>query len=267
MKKKVLTIDDANKKLIGQYRDLDKYKHRTEPKRLLKELKNIHSGEDIWVVAAGSTMNYINPSFFENKITLGINQTYEKYPCDYIVGKDINLASRWDDTIDELIDHPTIKFLYSKWFQGYPDKGENRVPNCDNFYMWDNTVVHNQITIIDGIRLDTDFIISIRSTLHSAMHIAAYMGAKNIILCGNDIGTITKPGEVKASLYYDGYVKEHWTDSGNWGNGQIEHWLALNGQITMDLKKKLTEVYGCNIHSLNPFINLQLEDHKYKPTR
>ena len=39
MKKKVLTIDDANKKLIGQYRDLDKYKHRTEPKRLLKELK------------------------------------------------------------------------------------------------------------------------------------------------------------------------------------------------------------------------------------
>ena len=84
MKKKVLTIDDANKKLIGQYRDLDKYKHRTEPKRLLKEFKNIHSGEDIWVVAAEGNPYY---GFWENcptdrdaAVTLDVTHPWMKGP-------------------------------------------------------------------------------------------------------------------------------------------------------------------------------------------
>ena len=34
----------------------------------IKELKNIHKGKDIWVLLAGSSMDYVNKSFFENKI-------------------------------------------------------------------------------------------------------------------------------------------------------------------------------------------------------
>ena len=32
---------------------------------------------------------------------------------------------------------------------------------------------------------------------------------------------------------------------------------------TLEVKKKIKEVYNCNIYSLNPFINFGLEGHKY----
>ena len=34
----------------------------------IKDLKNIHVGEDIWIICAGSSMNYFNPDVFNNKI-------------------------------------------------------------------------------------------------------------------------------------------------------------------------------------------------------
>ena len=223
--------------------------------KLLKELKDIHSGEDIWIVGGGSSMNFVDPSFFENKITMGVNQTYEKYPCDYIAGKDLNVKVRWDKTITDLKNHPKIKFLYSKYFKGYVDKGENECPDADNFYMWENGPANEQSTL-DNI--GTDLMICIRTTINTCMNIAAYMGAKNIIVCGNDVG------KIDGKLYYDGYVKPHWPDASNWSG--IERWLYLTDQNTIDIKNRIKEVYGCNIHSLNPFINFKLEGHKYEPT-
>ena len=45
----------------------------------LTELKNKHLGDDVWVVLAGSSMDYINHNFFENKIVIGVNQVYKHY--------------------------------------------------------------------------------------------------------------------------------------------------------------------------------------------
>ena len=36
----------------------------------LTDYKNIHTGQDIYVVASGKSCDYIQPSFFDNKITL-----------------------------------------------------------------------------------------------------------------------------------------------------------------------------------------------------
>ena len=36
------------------------------------DFKAIHEGEDIWIIAAGPSMNYVDNSFFENKVTIGI---------------------------------------------------------------------------------------------------------------------------------------------------------------------------------------------------
>lgn len=56
--------------------------------RELREFKNLHSGKDIYVVASGKSMDYIDPSFFEGKITIGINQVYKKFVTDYLVRKE-----------------------------------------------------------------------------------------------------------------------------------------------------------------------------------
>ena len=70
--------------------------------KTIQELKDIHKGEDIWVIGAGSSMNYINPSFFENKICISVNQMYEIFPCEYVVGRDLKVRERWETTIQDL---------------------------------------------------------------------------------------------------------------------------------------------------------------------
>ena len=48
----------------------------------ITELRNIHKGQDIWIIGAGSSMDYVDPSFFENKITIGVNQMFQYFPCE-----------------------------------------------------------------------------------------------------------------------------------------------------------------------------------------
>ena len=52
------------------------------------ELKQIHQGRDIWVIALGPSMKFIEPVFFENKLTVGVNRVSIKFDCTYIVAKD-----------------------------------------------------------------------------------------------------------------------------------------------------------------------------------
>ena len=51
----------------------------------IEELKDIHKGEDIWLVLAGSSMDYVSSDFFKNKIVIGQNHTYKKYPSTGMV--------------------------------------------------------------------------------------------------------------------------------------------------------------------------------------
>ena len=69
----------------------------------ISELKNKYKGEDIWIVLAGSSMNYVSDSFFENKIVLGANQVYKHYSCDYIVMKDCMETPRYTRSVQECL--------------------------------------------------------------------------------------------------------------------------------------------------------------------
>lgn len=220
----------------------------------ITELKNIHKGEDIWVIGAGSSMDYVDSSFFENKISISVNQMYEHFPCEYVVGRDLMVRERWENTIKDLSNRKDIKFLYSRLHQGYGPV--NSIIESDNFYSFESGIRDD----VKGLEcIGTDKMVCIRTTLNTCIHLAAYMGAKNIMICGKD------EGKIDGNLYYDGYVKSEWPDSENW-NG-IEHWLYLTSKNTMMVRDRIKEVYNCNIHSLNPFINFKLEGHKYEPTQ
>ena len=222
--------------------------------KTIQELKDIHKGEDIWVIGAGSSMNFVDSSFFENKISISVNQMYEKFPCEYVVGRDLQVKERWEDTIEDLRNHPTIKFLDSSLHQGHGVR--NDVPLSDNFYSFESGINDD----IRGLEcIGTDRMVCMRTTLNTCMNLAAHMGAKNIMICGKD------EGKIDGRLYVDGYVISNWKDSENW-NG-IEHWLYLTSKNTRMIRDRIKEVYGCNIHSLNPFINFKLEGHKYEPTQ
>jgi hypothetical protein len=77
------------------------------------------------------------------------------------------------------------------------------------------------------------------------MHLAAHLGASTIILVGADCGTLD--GEHRVKDYPDG----------------DKLWALYNKHHKL-MKDWLEQNYSVKIHSLNPFINLNLEGHTFK---
>ena len=211
-------------------------------------LKEKHKGEDIWVVAAGPSMNHVHPSFFEGKTTIGVNRVGKRFNCTYIVSKD---AVGYKEVADNI---KNSALIMSKYERGDPGTVLNDVPY--DFYYFDHPAKPNQAPDLSVI--GTDQIVVSFSTITSALHLACYMGAKNIIICGHDCGVIDMEAAFKG--YYTKDLKPHQVTAEGYArfvSNDIE-------QHTIALKKVLQTAYDVNIHSLNPFINFGLEGHTYE---
>ena len=217
----------------------------------IKDLKGIHSGKDIWVIAAGSSMNFIDPSFFKNKITIGINRVCIKYDCDYLVAKD----GRGFRAIEESISDKT-KIVLSKHESGNLHQNLNSYPS--EHWIFEHPAKPGENPDLSCISPESDKLVVSYSTITSGIHLAAYMGAKNIIICGHDCGTID--GKSTLDKYYKDLRPHQGSDEG------YIRWLSLIENHTTVVCHTITKTFGCNIHSLNPFINLNLEGHKYIPS-
>lgn len=213
----------------------------------IQKLSNIHVGSDIYVVASGKSLDYFKPSFFEGKIIVGVNQVYKKIKTDYLVYKDPKILPAAIAT--------DSKVLLSKHRYGNTRLPLNVIPNGSrNVY----TYSHNCNTdagIIDASNILSKLIVS-KSTMTTAIHAAAYMGAKNIFLVGHDCGLIND--EANFTGYYSNISESPWT---KWD--EYKAWLLTIEAQTIRTKKLIEDAYGCNIHSINPFINFNLEGNKY----
>jgi hypothetical protein len=208
----------------------------------ITELKNIHEGYDIYIVAAGASAGYIDPSFFDNKIVIGVNQVYKRFPnVDYVVRKE----AKWNDIVSAAAKTFGFKLITSKHSCGtlsYPiNEGAD--------YIFEHN--DNKLKQIDLSVVGTDKIVVSYSTITSAIHIAAYMGAANIIIVGHDCGTLD------GATNFPGY------NAPIAGTTFYRQFLSDIEPQTLALREKLKEVYDVNIYSLNPFINFGLEGHEY----
>ena len=214
-------------------------------------LKNAHLGQDIWVIAAGASMNFVNPSFFEGKITVGVNRVCRSFDCRYVITKD----SRGLNEILESITSET-KLVLSKHESGNHHQELNSAPIPH--YVFDHPAKPMEEPATEEIQKDSDRLVVSFSTITSAIHLAAYMGAKNILLCGHDCGSLD--GETNLQGYN--------TKVGHMQGSQRGYlqWLSQIENHTAKVCFKIESEYGCNIHSLNPFINFNLEGHQFIPS-
>ncbi|MAF25930.1 hypothetical protein CL634_10195 [bacterium] len=243
--------------------------------------KNIHKGEDIWVVCSGPSLDYIDPSFFDGKIVVGVNRVFQHMRCDYSICKDPSgfklKASTGSKSIDysdgwhlpvpgeksplELITEEDLngtKILIAEHEYGNDWFGKTEF-HLDFYHFSHLPKISPEAPDLKGIQIDSDKLVVSYSTTTSAMHLAAYMGAKNIILCGHDCGTID--GEVNIKNYYVDPNRQMVQPSVH----EYAHWIKTDIEgHTRGVKDKLKEVYGVNIHSLNPFINFNLEGHTFE---
>lgn len=222
--------------------------------KILKEFENIHLNEDIYVIASGPSLEFIDKDFFNNKITIGINQIYKTINTNYLVRKEHKLLQNVLDATNK----STIHFI---------SKGNCGADNSVNInfikahFDLDNIVVynHNKNTISKFPKqLPHDGLVVSWSTITTGIHLAAYMGAKNIILVGHDCGILDNKTNVTNYHNQATYKIAH-------KKGEIDYrkWLPKIENQTITLKKMLKEEYNCNVYSLNPFINFGLEGHKY----
>ncbi len=197
-------------------------------------LKDAHRGRNVYVVGGGKSLDYYPKDFFKNKIVLAVNQASRIVPATYIVRK-------------EFSGHSDVPVIASRYVAGCIDGGLNRAD-----YLFDHN--HNTCSTINisDLHPKGDKIIVSWSTITSAIHLAAFMGASNIFLVGHDCASLD--GEQTASGYYDGVAR--FTAPQDYDN-----WLSLIPPQTAFVRDYIQKEYGVSLITLSPFIGLTHEGH------
>ena len=205
----------------------------------LSDLENLHEGETVWVLGSGPSLNFISPEFFYDKITVSTNfsaQTLGFVP-DYV------FTNYHQDALD-LLPHSKIVVTLANNFRDntpFPDDVNPQIVLVEqNSYTppgnnWNPLTTHKPRQ--DSLAYGT-------SSFHAAMHLAAHLGARFIVLVGADCGTID--GENRLAGYVHGDTP----------------WAIYNKHHKL-MKDYLEQNYPVRIHSLNPFINFNLEGHSF----
>ena len=213
----------------------------------ITELKNAHRGEDIWVIASGASMDFVKPDFFTNKITVGVNQVNRRFDCDYIVAKDT-------PCFDNLLKfRKKAKIVLSRYDCGDTGKSLNEVEHTHWVFDHLNNPINQapDLTVVGSDQLVVSY-----STITSAIHLAAYLGARNIIVCGHDCGAIN--GAVNFKDYYNKADVDQDFDI------KYYHWLSKIEQQTIKVTEQIQENYEISVHSLNPFLSFNLDGNTFE---
>ena len=223
----------------------------------LNDLKGKHRGQTVYVIGSGSSLGFIDPSFFADKITITMNLVgrVHKFTPTY-------LFSHYHSAMADLLDKDSIGVtlerdtLSHEVWQG--DKPSNVIffphsydycrasshencqnPHGENFDPFNHPPVKN--SLVYG-----------SSSLHGAMDLAGYVGARFVMLVGADCGTID--GQHRIPNYGDNESTETYT-----------RWVwSVYEKHGRRMKQWMKTTYDCDVYSLNPFINLNLEGHTFE---
>ena len=205
----------------------------------LEEFASAHYGETIWVLGSGPSLNFLSPQFFEDKTTVSTNLSAHTlgFVPDYVFSHYHSVAVGMPAQI-AVVTLARDTVTQQEWRGEKPD--ELVLIEQDNYNppgsSWNPLTTHppKPYSLAYG-----------SSSLHGSMHLAAWLGAKHIVLVGADCGTLD--GEHRVEGYPDGDKL--------WGLYNEHHAL---------MKAWLQREYDVTVYSLNPFINLNLEGHRFE---
>jgi hypothetical protein len=216
----------------------------------IDEFENRHEGSTIWVFGSGATLEFLDPSFFDDKICISTNLVNEHFPL-----KSFYLFSHYHPAVKRQLDNPGLLMAFThdlcstRW-SGTLHYGEGEW--CFGNLAPSNVVVNKlSWTQPPGSGFEPyrhakrGELVFGSSSIHGSIQLAAHMGAKNIVLVGVDCGTIDGVNRI------DGYPAGH------------TPWQLYNNHL-IAMKKWIGETYGANVYSLNPFVNFNLEGHTFQ---
>lgn len=215
----------------------------------IKLFKNIHIEKEIYVFASGASLDYIPVSYFDDKICIATNRVGFEYGLkNYITCSNHYEVAQY--YIDRGCSGPII----------LPDKDVN---NLDMDPIGDQEMVfrfpasrqyYENFSVSLHFPKTDDTLVVGSSSVHSSLHLAQYMGARTIIIVGLDQGQLN--GKTNFTSYME---KPH-----RYGvdTGVSDHSFHVWEYHSREMVAKMREL-GCNVFSLNPFMNWNLEGNRY----
>ncbi len=211
--------------------------------RSIAELHKKHLKADIYVLGSGPSLRFLPESFFENKITIGLNYAYRVIRPNYSI------------TI-----HPyVIPIQRESWNCSWITKTKisddswkihKANNNVEHFYLFNN---NNDPANFDYLaEPGTSHSLFVGCGIQTgAIALAAKMGASNVILCGCDMAWI---GGDHHSI--DQHTQFH-------GLNPLDVYDEYY-YYTAKVRKEVKRLYGCNVLSLSPFLGRNTErDYSY----
>lgn len=213
-----------------------------------RDFAGIWSGETVWVVSGGATSRHLHPGFLTGKPVVAVN-----YAGDALSLNDFHtVTNHWDDAAKIATDHPTLPVITTEveqmptgWESGLTAEqlppNVIRVPTVEQPFQ--------RYCVTEHWPTDGRFTLG-PTSLHLALHWAVYLGAAHLVLVGADCGLIDG----------DHHIPNY---TGNL-NGQPPHlhfdlWTRTLTSIAEKLRAD-----GIGVHSLNPWVTLALEGHRYE---
>lgn len=202
----------------------------------LEQLENKWHGQTVYVLGSGGSLNHLDPSFFDDKNCVAVNFVGREFGLRHFV----TFTHYNDDAMTMALQFPDNKVVVREWHIGHQVTAEapnlivapsNNLPAPGSSF---DPFAHDDLSLLFG-----------SSSIHGAMHLAAFMGAKDIVLVGADCGTLDGEGRISGYPAGDSPWELYETHL-----RLMKSWLKLN--------------YNCNVYSLNPFVNFNLEGHIFE---
>ena len=205
--------------------------------------ENMHRGETVWVLGSGKTLDFVDRSFFNDKIVVATNHSWQgKADHAYVCSN--HWATEWPG------------LLVVTETEEVPDEDKYPVrPDGENVIVVPS--IKQKYAAFDPERDWPErgrFVVG-PTSLHLSMHWAVWLGAAHIVLVGADCGVID--GENNRDGHYEpvnaGAVASH-----------AHHRLW---QVTLEGMARKIRSMGVSVHSLNPWVTFGLEGHRWEQQR
>lgn len=218
------------------------------PSNTLARYRNKHKGKDIYVLGSGATLNFVDAGFFHNKIVIAVNHAAERMGLAKCT--EYSHTHYHNDAYAIATSRPHSTVFTCEGDQGYAGKPDSEMLELRNLVTYPHVATRYDFDVERSWPAEGGLLVG-STSVHGAMHLAAYMGAATVMLAGVDCGTL------------DGHVNQGSYKSGVWVDGYAPEVLARWEAHLRLVKAKLQAVYGCRIYSLNPFVNLNNEGHTW----
>lgn len=215
----------------------------------IRALKHRFRRETIYVVGSGASLQYVPPTFFDDKITVVVNEAYQRFGL-HLRAPSFVLMHHYDHAQAAIDAGGTlVTSEHESGFSNWP--AANFRGDYYTYKTAENVFSATPTINLEALERDADDTLVISPcTVAEAVHFAYHLGASAIVLCGIDGGSLD------GLWNYPGY-------NGGGNAGTNPQHIRLTEGLLLEVVR-LVRARGVFVGSLLPFINAGLEGHRYE---